>query len=260
MRTDFYNMENNFVMIGETIEKVFIYGNGVVLAELEEIQEHEIKNGIISSVYDGTATKVFLDSEIKKSVKLNLDRTDNFYIKNPEKRYAMDKPYNLYIYYKNVDFKNSGEVLAAQFDHEKNFLQSYEVTFPKVEFKRHKTEKIATNENYKLQEGEQFSESCYGRDIDHKCVWYYDNSESIFYKKNHPELASEKGIIKRWFENEQKENCKMLLTRRCYVRTEYDDFRKNSNILADKFERILNKSISHYDIEKLLAHFKIIEK
>ena len=264
MKTDFYNTNGGIMMSGDTINQVFIYSDGVILATLDEITEKNFdtdKKGFITrvngDVYDGTPEKIIIKGETKKAIKLNLHRKDNFFIKNPDKKYSIDAPYNYYINISSLDnFYLVGDVLAADFNHEKNYLETYRITFPGVVFRRCKFEKIPC-ENYTLKDGEQFS-SCYGVDKNHPCIDTYEiTKDAIFTLKKHPEKLGEKGIIKRWREYETNNNYTMVLTKRCYTKCVKDEYRLNAEKIAEKLNNIFKYNIgrfSYYEIEKLLEN------
>lgn len=242
-------MEGNTILSGEVINKIFIYSNGEVLAELEEVQDHEVRNNILSSIYDGVPTSITLESGVVKAIKLNLNRKDNFFIRNSEARYSFDKPYNLYINVSEVVFNDKGDMLAAEHDHEKCYLHAYEVTFKNATFKRCIVERELCD-NYTLQNNEVFS-SCYGRNKENACIEYFDHTTSELVKRFHPEKANEKGIIRKYFKYESVDNCKMLLAKRCYTKIVYDDYRLNAQKIAEAFTNAGVK-VSYYDIERLL--------
>lgn len=261
MRTNFINIETgSTVAYGETLDKVYFYDNGVILGEVEQFEERNpifnttgkaaIMEKIGDTVYDGTAENIYIYGDVKKANKLNLSRKDNFIIKNPEYKYSIDKPYILYLNIKAVDdFRLYGDVLATDHDHEKCYLETYAIKFPKIEFKRSKFEKFPGLEDYTLQEGESFSE-WYGVDPEHKTVWHYDTTKSPFNKSK----PGEKGIIKRWREKETNNNYIMYLTKRCYTKIVYDDFRISTMETAKKLNDILGtrSHLSYFDIEKLI--------
>lgn len=263
MRTNFININTgSTVAYGETLDKVYFYDNGVVLGEVEQFEEHKpifdttgktaILEKLNGTVYDGTAENIYIYGDVKRANKLNLSRKDNFIIKNPEHRYSIDKPYILYLNVKAVEnFHLYGDILANESDHEKCYLEAYAIKFPAVEFNRCKYEKLPGVENYTLKEGEKFAE-WYGVDSEHKTVWSYDTSKSLFNKSK----PAEKGIIKRWREKETNNNYVMYLTKRCYTKIIYDDFRTESKETAKKLNDILgnNSHLSYFDIEKLIKN------
>ena len=261
MRTNFINIETgSTVAYGETIDRVYFYDNGVILGEVEQFQERKpifntsgkaaIMEKTGDTVYDGTAENIYIYGDVKRANKLNLSRKDNFIVKNPDYTYKIDRPYILYLNIKAVDdFILYGDVLAADHNHEKCYLETYAIKFPKVEFKRSKFEKFPDLENYTLQEGESFS-GWHGVDPEHKTVWPYDTTKSRFNKST----PGEKGIIKRWREKETNNNYIMYLTKRCYTKIIYDDFRTEARETAEKLNNILgnNSHLSYFDIEKLM--------
>lgn len=252
MNTNFLNSNGSIAMYGNNINNIYFYNNGVVLGYVNELQEHEIKNDKLSSVYDGTPEEIVIDFEIKKALKLNLNRKDAFYIKNSEARYSFEKPYNLYINSDLVNFELLGDVLAVEMKHEKNYLEAYKITFTSASFKRLAIEKIilGDNENYKLLPGEQFHHTCYGPDKTHACVGFFDNSKNSFIAKRHPEQASDKGIIKRWFEHETLNNYSFIVTRPIYSKMIKDNYLTEIEDLSKKLKD-LGINLSRYDIEKM---------
>ena len=264
MKTDFYNTNGEIMMSGDSINQVFIYSDGVVLAKLDEITEKKFKqneNGIITElngdVYDGMPEKIIIKGETKKAIKLNLYRKDNFFIKNPDKKYSIDAPYNYYINISSLDnFYLVGDVLAASFNHEKNYLETYKIIFPGVVFRRCKSERILCDD-YTLQDGETFSQLCYGTDKFHKCVASFEITPDDYAGKKCPEKIGEKGVIKRWFEYETKKHYTMITTRRIFTKCIKDDYRINSENIAKKLNEILKNNschFSYYEIEKLLEN------
>lgn len=252
MNTNFMNAETGLhIFWGSNINKLFVYDNGEILAELESIQEHTIKDNKISEVYDGMPLEVYIKGEIKKALKLNLNRKDNFYMINSEKRYSFEPAYNLYLHVSAfANFEKNGEILHHDYDHEKCFLDSYKITFYKATFKRHKLEHIIC-EDYTLENEESFG-SGYGWDKEHAQISYYEIDENTFSARKSPERIGEKGIIKKWFEKETLSNHELLATKRGYTTIVIDDYREKSRELAEKINKILpSKHISYYDIETL---------
>lgn len=249
MHTNFFNLEGSIILAGETIDKIIFYKAGVELGSVREIKEHTIENGKIKDCFlNSEAKKVFFDFDIKRSNKLNLNRKDAFLYKNIEKKYSFEPAYNLYIYADLVCFEALGEYISMETKHEKNYLTAYSVKFAGASFKRSKFEKIPMqdNESYKLQEGEVFS-TCYGSDVNHKCIDTYDTNESIFKKNN----KNEKGIIKRWFEDETINNVSMIIRYPYYTRCEKDNYLLSIDSLAEKAKKA-GVDLSSYQIERLI--------
>lgn len=258
MLTNFYNTNGELLIAGETIEMIYIYKNEEILGYFREVKEHEIKNNKITDVYDGDVRNAIIDFEIKKANKVNLSRNDAFYTKNPEKKYAIDKAYVLYINADLVKFENLGDVLATEFDHEKNYFETYKITFNSCTFKRNKIERIVCD-NYTLKEGERFGE-CYGYDKEHACIDSFICENTPFARKHHPEKIGEKGILRKWFENETINNCELLVTRPYYSKTIKDEYRTQQDELCNELKNAGFK-FSHYDIERLRkAGFDIVRK
>lgn len=254
--TDFYNLENEILILGRNIEHLYIYGDGEILADIDRLETYEKCKEFYNSVYDGEIRKVFLSNGLKRANKINLNRSDNFYAKNPNCRYtSIDSPYNLYIHKSECNLIDLGDVIVNRINHEENYKHAFLVTFKKVEFKRRKIERIICDD-YTLQDGERFGDG-YGT-IEHKQVSYFDTSNTLYGKK-HPEHNKEKGIIKRWCENEVVENGGYIITSRYYSKCIKDDYRKQLDDLSETL-RSININLSFYDLDKLYKNGFRIEK
>lgn len=228
------------------VKEVNIYENGEILFSTSNGFLEEYSNNRLF----GTCDRVFclnLTNEIKRAIKVNLDRKDNFYVKKVG-RYSFETGKAVYIHISEISVENIGEQLAFDTKDEKCYLQGIILRKENAfTMKRKRYEKIYCD-NFTLPEGGKWS-SCYGSDIDHACYDPFTDKEG------------KKGVVKRWFEIETISE--LLTGKNGYTRMEYSEERKQREKLADRMNELNifgHNHISHYDIEKLLEYFDITEK
>lgn len=248
------------------LKNIVIYGDGAKLFEskrgyLEEYAESSY-NKHFSSVYDGKVYNLILPGEIKNARKENLNRKDN-YIIYTKGNYSFDSGYTLYINYYYIDVQKNGFKLANEISGEKNYFTDYFLVARKgaeFQFKRMRAEYHGVNpDEYKtLKLKDVFPGAIittgvnYGSNREHPTIAFYNNENSKFTKKT----GNECGYVLRWFETEN--SCTMHTTSGHYDKTEKDTERVNREKIAEKFNSVLyGRTLSHYDIEKLLTVAKI---
>jgi hypothetical protein len=233
------------------VKKINIYGNGEILFTLEQsyLEEYSEKGDTYGSIYYGAVITLYLENEIKRALKKNLNRSDNFYVKFVGD-YSWESGKEIFIHESEIQVIDDGEKLSMKTEHEKNYLHAFTL-LNKNGFFMNRTcnEKIVTGDvKWTLPENGRWS-SCYGT-IENPC---YDTFEN--------KITGEKGVIKRWIEPETITELKTA--QRGYCRTEKDDYRKKCESLADKMNELnifgSSTYVSHYDIERLLQHFDVIE-
>lgn len=237
-------------------EQINIYNeNGVIFSTIRSgLERASIKDGKCSTYYSNTVYKIELPIyNIRNAQKLNLTKKDVFTIKYiPDNRYSIRNGKALYIPINYINVENIGEYLAFDTNGEKNFLTLYKFTFTNVQtVKEPKIDRIICD-NYILKDGESFGDG-YGPDKKHARITTFDTSE---YRINKP---VEKGILKHYFENVQYND--FIIKSDYYTRTEKDPARIEREKLASIINECLyNKTISHYDVEKLLQKLNITIK
>ena len=114
---------------GTEIKNIKIYKEGKVILTTVcgWLQHHGIK-------YGEDATTIFLETPVKRSTKLNLNRTDNFILKERKEPHSVynsyDKGYTLYIHESNAKIKQMEEKLSYETDTNKSYEIPYEITIP----------------------------------------------------------------------------------------------------------------------------------
>lgn len=254
MKIEFYNNNTKeFMMNGENLNRVYIYNNGEILAELYDFETDEVENGKIRK-NEKTIEKIYLNGEIKRANKLNLSRKDNFIFKNTEKEYNFEPSYNLYIHVSEVNYKYIGDVLANEFNNEKNYFEVYKIAFPCIVTTERAFERVVLKdgENYKLKDGETFGD-WYGENKHNAIVKPYEITKESFLGRREKSRVGEKGIVRKWIEETVLENESVLLHKPYYSKCIKDDYRLEAERTAKKLNEILgsHKNLSYYDIDRL---------
>ena len=114
---------------GTEIKNIKIYKEGKILltSGCGWLEHHGEKNR-------ADATTIFLETPVKRSTKLNLNRTDNFILKERKEPHSVynsyDKAYTLYIHESNAKVKQLEEKLSYETDTDKSYEIPYEITIP----------------------------------------------------------------------------------------------------------------------------------
>ena len=240
---------NNVECSIENLQRIVVYGDGVILYDNPEgyIQQYTIEGEKLKSVYPENLNTLYLNNEIKKANKENLNRKDNYILKY-KNEYAFNSGYALYIHKDEINVEYLGEKIAMQSKTETNYLHAYKFTFAAgAVCDIHNYERFEYNKDFMLPAGARWSSS-FGT-ADHPCYDSYTNR-----------VTGEKGIIKRWITQETKKE--IITTKRFYSKTIYSDEEKKRReyvkIINEK--RCFYKDISSYELEKLQQYFNITLK
>lgn len=238
-------------------EQINIYNeNGVIFSTIRNgFERATIKDGKAQTHYSNTVYEIDLPIDnIRNARKIDLTKNDVFTISYmPENRYGIRNGKALYIPTKYITVENIGEYLIIETSGEKDFLTLYKFTFAFPQTINEPQFERIICDNYTLSENERFS-SGYGKDKDHACISTFDTSESTFYKKSG--RPAEKGIIKRYYGDIVYDS--FFVKSDCYTRTEKDAARIEREKIAEIINSCLyNKTVSHYDVEKIMEKLKI---
>ena len=238
-------------------EQINIYNeNGVIFSTIYGgFERATIKDGKCATFYCNRVDEIILPVDsIRNAIKLNLNKGDVFTIRYiPGNRYSIRNGKALYIHTDYIGVENIGEYLSTEISGEKSYLTLYKIKFATVQtIKEPKIDRVICD-SYTLKEGENFG-SGYGLDKEHAVVGVFDTSESILNKRTNK--PAEKGILRRYFEGVQYND--FIVKSDHYTRTEKDTARKEREQLASIINGCLyNKTVSHYDVEKLLQKLNI---
>ena len=239
-------------------EQINIYNaSGVIFSTVRGgFERAEIDGEKVKSYYKNLVSSVELPAErIRSARKLNFDKGDVFEIAYyPKDRYTIRNGRALYIPAELVRVSPLGEFLALAHDGEKDFLTVYKLDFTTPQTVDEPQFKRIICDNYTLQPGERFGEY-YGADEARACVAPFDSSE---YAERRG-IPAEKGVIKRWLAPVVYNS--FIVKSDYYTRTEKDAERLERERIADIINTCLyNKTVSHYDIAKMLEKLNITIK
>ena len=104
--------------------KIVIYGHGVKLFERDDLQAFEMRkqdNGAekLTEVYRGSPIAITLAGDIKRAVKENLNRKDNYTLSYQVEYYPRERRQALYIHESEIAVDDLGELLAMENKDEK---------------------------------------------------------------------------------------------------------------------------------------------
>lgn len=244
----------------EHYEQINIYNeSGVIFSTIRGgLERVNINNDKCNTFHNNKVTEIDIHVDnIRNALKLNLNKKDVFAIKYiPDNRYHVRNGKALYIYTDYISVKNIGEYLSMEHNGEKNFLTLYQFSFNTIQTVKEPTIERIICDNYILKNGEAFG-SHYGLDKEHAVISTFDNSGSpLRIRANKP---IEKGILKKYLENVQYYN--FIVQSDYYTKTEKDPARVEREKIADIINDCLNnKTLSHYDIEKILKKLNITIK
>ena len=245
MKIKINNVECNI----ENLQRIVVYGDGVILYDNKEgyIEEYTIKDERLNSMYPGKLNTLYLNNEIKRAIKENLNRKDNYILKY-KNDYSFNSGYALYIHKDEINVEYLGEKIAMQSKTETNYLHAYKFTFVAGAVRDvYNYERFEYKKDFMLPEGARWS-SCMGTEA-HPCYDSYNNR-----------ATGEKGIIKRWATTETIKET--ITTKRGYSKTIYTEEEKQRREYV-KFineKRCFYKDISSYELEKLQQYFNITLK
>ena len=245
MKIKVNNVECNI----ENLQRIVVYGDGVILYDNPEgyIEQYNIEGETLKSVYPSQLNTLYLNNEIKKANKENLNRKDNYILKY-KNSYSLYSGYALYIHKDEINVEYLGEKIAMKSKTETNYLHTYKFTFAAGAVRDiHHYERYEYKKDFMLPEGARWS-SGFGTET-HPCYDSYSNR-----------VTGETGIIKRWITQETTHE--LITTKRFYSKTIYSEDEKQRReyvkIINDK--RCFYKDISSYELEKLQQYFNITLK
>lgn len=230
----------------ENLQRIVVYGDGVILYDNPEgyFQQYNIEGEKLKSVYPEKLNTLYLNNEIKKANKENLNRKDNYILKY-KNSYSLYSGYALYIHKSEINVEYLGEKIAMQTKTETNYLHTYKLTFAAGAVRDvHHYERFEYDKNFTLPEGARWS-SCIGTEKS-PCYDSYNNR-----------VTGETGIIKRWATQETTHE--IITTKRFYSKTVYSDDEKQRReyVKLINEKRCFYKDISSYELEKLQQYFDI---
>ena len=234
------------------------------------------ENGVIFSTVRGGFERASIDGEkcrlhysnrvdtidlpienIRNAQKLSFTKNDVFSIKHiPSDRHIIRSGRALYIPDRYIKVERLGEFIALEANGEKDFLTLYKFTFanPQTVSEPH-FERIICD-NYTLAEGETFGSGC-GKDKKHAVISTFDTSDNVYYKRSGK--PAEKGIIKYYFQDVIYND--FIVKSDYYTRTEKYEARREREKIADIINTCLyNKTVSHFDVEKIMERLNITVK
>lgn len=238
-------------------EQVNIYNeNGIIFSTKRGGFDRATINGNkCATYYANRVSEIELPIDnIRNALKLNLNKNDVFSIKYiPGERYTIRNGRALYIHTKYIKVETIGEYLGIETSGEKGYLTIYKLTFANAQTVREpKIDRIICD-NYTLQDGETFGDG-YGKDKARAVISTFDTAKSRFVKG--ADNPAEKGILKKYFADISY--TEFIVKSDYYTRTEKDAARVEREKIADIINSCLhNKSISHYDVERMLEKLNI---
>lgn len=250
------------------IKNFVIYGAGKILykydsfqidaREIKETETGEKKLTDASRYNDGYITALHLNQPIKRAVKENLTRTDNYTMKYIGD-YSWESGKTLYIHESEIAVADIGELLSMQdSDGTRYFLHAVKLDFScPVDVDIFHAEKIPCSGSWTIPDGGRWS-SAYGTE-DRPSYDPYDGTkypDRIKQRiiKNGGEIT--KGVIKRWITNEHREHYSIYAAFRHYSRIEHSPERKRLDALADRLNNSAeyknsNTTWSYYTVKTL---------
>lgn len=249
------------------IKNFVIYGAGKILykydsfqIETRTISETEAGEKKISSgnrYSDGYITALHLNQPIKRAVKENLTRTDNYTLKYIGD-YSWDSGKTLYIHESEISVDDKGDILAmTESDGTRHYLHAVKLHFNiPVSVELFHAEKIPCGPDWTIPDGGRWS-SAYGTEARPSYDTYDDNKLSERIKKILTDAGKPitSGVIKRWITTERRDNYEIYAAFRTYTRTEYSPERQRIEAIAERLnaspEYSREKPWSHYSVEKL---------
>ncbi len=240
---------NNVECTIENLQRIVVYGDGVILYDNPEgyFQQYNIEGEKLKGIYPENLNTLYLNNEIKKANKENLNRKDNYILKH-KNEHSFYWGYALYIHKDEINVEYLGEKIAMQTKTETNYLHTYKLTLAAGAVRDiHNYEKFDYDKDFTLPEGARWS-SCFGTEA-HPCYDSYSNR-----------VTGEKGIIKRWATQEIIHE--LITTKRFYSKTVYSDEEKQRReyVKLINEKRCFYKDISSYELEKLQQYFNITLK
>lgn len=259
---------NGEKMLDCEVNKIIIYGNGKKLFEDERgrLATYEMETGKsgaekLREIYNGGPVELYLVGDVKRAIRENLSRKDNYTMKYYPKYNGGRAETALYIHESELNsFEDLGLVLAFENDEEKQYLKAARFAFKIApEFQKLHSERIplAEGESWSLPAGGRWG-SGYGTEAA-PVYDTYDNTKSLWAKRHN--AAPEKGVIKKWYTYENAA-APMICAEAYYRKTEYSPERERKMNLAEAINATgaIREKLSHYDISKLEQYFTITPK
>lgn len=240
----------------DNIRKIHIYGDDEIFytAERGELKESTVNAaGKISEAFDGLVRGLTLATEPKRARKINLSRKDNYYL-TYKGDYSWENGISLYIHVSEVSATPAGEYLAFENHGERCYKNAVRLHFHHgATIHRRNVERVPdAGKDFRPPEGCKWSDG------------YSPNPEKPFYDVVTPgKWSGEPGesfVVRRWIEKETVSE--ILVEASYYTRKEADPERANREKIAAAMSEVLygNKTVSHYEVEKLLEVFNITFK
>ena len=234
-----------FKMSFDGIGKLVIYGGGQIkLVKTRDLNKVSITEG----KEEHTSGKVYfyLSEAPKNARKENLNRKDCYFLNYTDDHsgYWKERKTALYIHESEISVTDLGEYVAADHNGERDFLFRYSLNFKNgYEYRKINCERMLVEKSWTLPEGAR---------------WYrlgdynntYDVSEpNELYKKLHPE-APDYNLV-HWTLSTEKSFVNYVSSEG-YHRIEKTEERKERETLAAVLAKALNKTVSEYDVKRLL--------
>lgn len=221
--------------------KIVIYGHGEKLFERDDLQAFELRkqaNGAehLTEVYRGGPVAITLAGEIKRAIKENLNRKDNFTLTYPVEYFPRERRQALYIHESEIAVEDLGEVLAMETEEQKCYLHGVRLRFlHPFAVERANIEKIPCMGNWKIPDGGRWGDGFGTEEHPQYSIW----------EKGH-------GVIKRWFSTEQRESGGEILSAfRTFSRIEYSPERERRQRIAEKLKAAGMRNFSFYEVAQL---------
>lgn len=231
--------------------KIVIYGHGVKLFERDDLQAFEMRkqgNGAetLSEVYRGSPIAITLAGEIKRAIKENLNRKDNYTLTYSVDYLPRERRQALYIHESEIAVDDLGELLAMETPDEKCYLHAVRLRFfHPVTVEQLHIEQIQCGNDWTIPDNGRWGDG-FGTE-ERPTYGLYDYTDSSVERLR----AKGKGVIKRWISNERRESGDILSAFRTYSRIEYSEDRKRRVRIAEKLKAGGLRDFSYYDVEKL---------
>ena len=246
----------------EDLKRLVIYGRGKILYEIERgymepqrITVNDAGEKKLSSIYAERIERINLAQPIKRALKENLNRTDNYYMKHTG-NYSFESGKALYIHESEITVTDMGDILSMETDEEKNYLHAVKVHFnsPVIIQNLH-YERIQAGGHWTIPDGGKWG-SGYGTEEKPQYEVYDDNDLPEFLKNKRLAAGQEitRGVIKRYYTLDETSDYETIVTFRFYSRMEVSMERKRKNEIAERLNasrEYKDNKWSHYDITKL---------
>lgn len=271
--TSLYDNEKATAFFSKEIWNIYIYSDGVILAETDKRFEPVTKYGerFDTNKYLSNIESITIEKDFKRAIKFDLNRKDNFYI-NASKAgledlgYVYGDPICLFINASEFEsVVNLGEALRFENSGEKCYQNLVEV-MPReattIKYNRVEYDTDSFEELKKIYPGLVYG--VYGGDYGRKGAEKasgFNKSDSLFNKiKEKNPGAIQTGIAVKWKEEQPTRESFVIWQSGGYTRVEKNAGRINREELAKIFEECGVRNISHYDIEKLEQRLDITIK